>query len=126
MNLPRPALLLALALAALLSACTTTTYEFVVPASDNGKLCVTHCAGIREQCRGNEMQRAHFEKSSCERSAESNYRACIAAATANKTDPGKCSRRSCYASENTYLCESDYRQCFVNCGGKVIEHTTKY
>ena len=116
-----PALLLAL----LLSACQTTTYEFVVPASDAGKLCVTQCAGIREQCRGNEMQRAQSDKAFCERNAESGYRACLATAASNKTDPGKCHRQSCYASENHYRCESEYQQCFVNCGGQVIPHTTK-
>ena len=62
--------LLLLSLVALLAACTTTTYEFIVPASDAGKLCVTQCAGIREQCRGNEMQRAQHEKAFCERSEE--------------------------------------------------------
>ena len=116
-----PALLLAL----LLSACQTTTYEFVVPASDAGKLCVTQCAGIREQCRGNEMQRAQHEKAFCERNADANYRACLATAASNKTDPGKCQRQSCYVSENNYRCESEYQQCFVNCGGRVIEHTTQ-
>ncbi len=116
-----PGLLLAL----LLNACQTTTYEFIVPASDAGKLCVTQCAGIREQCRGNEMQRAQSDKAFCERSAESGYRACLATAASNKTDPGKCHRQSCYASENTYRCESEYQQCFVNCGGQVIPHTTK-
>jgi len=118
--------LLMIVLTTLLAACTTTTYEFVVPASESGKLCVTQCAGIREQCRGNEMQRAQSDKAFCERSAESGYRACLSSATANKTDPGKCQRRSCYASENTYRCDSEYQQCFVNCGGQVIPHTTKY
>ena len=125
MNIPLSRLLL-IVLAALLASCTTTTYEFVVPASDAGKICVTQCAGIREQCRGNEMQRAQSDKAFCERNAESGYRACLSAATANKTDPGKCQRRSCYASENTYRCDNDYQQCFVNCGGQVIPHTTKY
>ena len=125
MNIPLSRLLL-IVLATLLAACTTTTYEFVVPASESGKLCVTQCAGIREQCRGNEMQRAQSDKAFCERSAESGYRACLATAASNKTDPGKCHRQSCYASENTYRCDSDYQQCFVNCGGQVILHTTKY
>jgi hypothetical protein len=125
MNIPLSRLLL-IVLAALLASCSTTTYEFVVPASDAGKICVTQCAGIREQCRGNEMQRAQSDKAFCERNAESGYRACLSAATANKTDPGKCQRRSCYSSENTYRCDNDYQQCFVNCGGQVIPHTTKY
>lgn len=112
-------------LALLLASCQTTTYEFVVPASDAGKLCVTQCAGIREQCRGNEMQRAQSDKAFCERNAESGYRACLGTAASNKTDPGKCHRPSCYASVNHYRCESEYQQCFVNCGGKVIPHTTK-
>jgi len=118
--------LLVIVLATLLASCTTTTYEFVVPASDAGKLCVTQCAGIREQCRGNEIQRAQSDRAICERSAESSYRACLSTAASNKTDPGKCQRRSCYASEDTYRCDGDYQQCFVNCGGQVIPHTTKY
>lgn len=113
-------------LAVLLGSCTTTTYEYVAPATESGKLCVTQCAGIREQCRGNEIQRAQSDKAICERSAESSYRACLSTAASSKTDPGKCQRRSCYASENTYRCDNDYQQCFVNCGGQVIPHTIKY
>jgi hypothetical protein len=121
----KKSLLMIASLVTLLAACTTTTYEFVVPASESGKICITQCAGIREQCRGNEMQRAQSDKAFCERNAESGYRACLATAASNKTDPGKCHRQSCYASENHYRCESEYQQCFVNCGGQVIPHTTK-
>lgn len=113
---------------ALLTGCETTHYIYHPPASDPGRLCVTQCSATRETCRGNEMQRAQHEKSSCERTSDTTYRACMAQPVAKeqaKEKPQECEkkRKSCWSYEDTERCEANYRECFVNCGGAVEEHT---
>ncbi|KFB76028.1 MAG: hypothetical protein AW06_002825 [Candidatus Accumulibacter cognatus] len=107
-----------------MSACTSTRYEYVLPATDSGRICITHCAGVQETCRGNEIQRAQWEKEGCERRNESAYRHCISRAV-SKDDAKKCDKQRgyCSATESTWRCEEDYRRCFVNCGGRIYTHT---
>lgn len=104
----------------LLSGCETTRYEYAAPNTDSGRQCTALCASVREMCRGNEQQRAQFEKQSCERSADNSYFLCMNRAK-NRDQEKDClsHRNSCYASENTYRCEDEYRQCFTNCGGTI-------
>ena len=104
----------------LFTACETTHYEYFPPHSDQGRICVTQCAGVRESCRNTEMQRAQWEKSSCEHRQESTYRACMARAD-SKDETRACAKKrgSCWASEDTSRCENDYRECFVTCGGRI-------
>ncbi|MBI1889452.1 MAG: hypothetical protein HYS18_02270 [Burkholderiales bacterium] len=112
----------------LLSACETIRYEYRPPVTDQGRMCITQCAAIKETCRGNEIQRAQREKASCERSNESHFRACLAKAS-GKEEVKACEKdhdkRSCWGLESTYRCEEDYRTCFVNCGGAIIVHKEK-
>ncbi len=68
------------------------------------------------------MERAMREKSMCERRAETSYRACLHDKS-GKTDPNKCHRQACFANENQWRCDNDYRQCYTNCGGQIIQHT---
>ena len=109
------------------SACETTTYIFRPPVTDQGRFCVTQCAAIRETCNGNEIQRAEREKSSCERSSDTAFYICMAQhlpPDAEKDKAKNCEkqRRSCWSSPNTGRCDSDYRDCFVNCGGEIEKH----
>ncbi len=111
----------------LLAGCATTSYIYSPPASDQGRFCVTQCAGTREACRGNEMQRAQHEKASCERSSDTTYRACMAQPVPREREKEKAQdcekkRKSCWSYEDTSRCETNYRECFVNCGGVVEEH----
>lgn len=112
---------LCLALLPILSGCETIRYEYRAPESAQGKICVNQCGAIKEVCKGNEIQRAQGEKEICERSNDNTYRACLRSAGNNKDQQRSCDskRRSCWSSENFYACESDYRQCFVNCGGSI-------
>ena len=105
-------------LALLLAGCQTIRYEYTPPTSDQGRLCITHCAGIRENCRGNEMQRAQWEMASCEQHSEFSYRTCLSQAI-TRNDGKRCFRSSCWAHENTWRCDEGYRQCFVGCGGTI-------
>lgn len=106
----------------LLGACQTVRYEYVPPASETGRICLTQCAGIRETCRGNEINRAAMEKASCERQQERQYHECRSRAGGNKDKEKECDkqRTTCYAHEHTTRCEEDYRQCYANCGGRVM------
>ena len=107
-----------LALALLLAGCTTIRYEYYPPASDEGRICVTHCAGVREMCQGNEIQRAQYDRALCEQRSDSVYRSCLHQAS-NKDEAKKCYRPACWTSENTWRCDENYRQCFVGCGGSI-------
>ncbi|MBP9713867.1 MAG: hypothetical protein KBD60_09295 [Sterolibacterium sp.] len=120
-------LILALLLPFLLTACETTHYIFHPPASDTGRICVTQCGATREFCRGNEMQRAQREKASCERSADAAFYACMAQPVPREREKDKTKdcekqRKSCWTSENTWRCDTDYRECYVNCGGMIEEY----
>ena len=107
-----------LAICIMVVACSTTRYEYHPPATEQGRICVTHCASVREMCQGNEIHRAQAERSACEQRSESIYRACLRQAD-NRDESRKCYRASCWASENTWRCDENYRQCFVVCGGSV-------
>lgn len=111
-------LITGLALCILLAACSTTRYEYHPPATEQGRICVTHCAGVREMCQGNEINRAQSERFACEQRSESIYRNCLRQAD-NRDEAKKCYRSTCWASENTWRCDENYRQCFVVCGGSV-------
>ena len=107
-----------IAFAALLGGCSTIRYEYFPPNTDQGRFCITQCAGVREMCQGNEIQRAQYEQALCKQRNESIYRSCLRHAD-SKDDAKKCYRQSCFASENTWRCDENYRQCFVGCGGIV-------
>lgn len=111
-----------------LAACETTHYTFRPPATDAGRICTTQCGANREHCRGNEMQRAQRERATCERSADHAFQSCMAQPVPKEREGDKArdcekKRRSCWSYEDTERCDSDYRQCFVNCGGLVEERT---
>ncbi len=113
-------------LAAMLASagCEMMHYEYRAPATDQGRRCVTQCASIKEMCRANEMQVAQQNKDSCERTNDIKYKACLSRAQ-NKEQIGECDKErkksSCWTMDTTYRCDDDYRSCFVNCGGVIIE-----
>lgn len=102
----------------LLAGCTTIRYEYFPPATEQGKICVTHCSGVREMCQGNEMQRAQYDRALCEQRSESIFRTCLRQAD-NRDESKKCHRPACFAHENTWRCDENFRQCFVGCGGTI-------
>lgn len=113
--------LLAAALCALLlGACVTTHYEFIQPESEQGKACITGCGNARDICRSRESQQALWDQMRCEQQNNFAVRRCLAVA-GNRDEAGRCGiyRQICWAHQNTYSCEVDYRQCFVKCGGQI-------
>ena len=120
----KPLLLAAL----LLSGCETIRYRLVPPPSENGRLCVTQCSGVREMCIGSEKQEAYYEREQCERRQEYDYYRCMDRGRGDADKQRKCDRLryGCSAFADTNRCEHDYRACYVTCGGRVIEEIEKW
>lgn len=106
----------------LLAGCQTTRYEMQPPPGNAGRACITNCSGIREVCRGNEINRARGERDACEHRAEHTLHACMASAE-SKEKRQECEKKkpSCWAYENYDRCEENYRGCYQQCGGTVIK-----
>ena len=86
-----PAMMAAIAASLLISGCSTVRYEYFPPASEQGRMCITHCQGIREVCRGNEINRTQSERHACEQRSESVFRNCQRHAN-NRDEAKKCYR----------------------------------
>lgn len=102
----------------LVAGCTTVRYEYEPPSSESGRMCVTQCQGIREACRGNEINRVQSERYSCERRSENAFRDCQRGANSPE-EAKKCYRPVCNVAENYWRCDEDFRQCFAGCGGTI-------
>ena len=131
------------------TACSTeprysTRYTSTPPASAQGRTCVATCQGNKQlcainargeqqQCQANNVQR----KKDCFERANSTYRGCVRSIGSHTSTQHQRSRRSgCSTTRdiarnncgNRYSysrcrsngnCDSGYRQCFKQCGGKV-------
>jgi hypothetical protein len=111
-----------------LTGCETINYRLVPPPSDAGRLCVTQCAGIREACIGQQQQQANFQQHQCERREDHEYDACLNRAGNDRDRLRKCARDRDYCGSyaQTERCEVDYRGCFSNCGGMVIQEVEQW
>lgn len=117
----RKCLLLAAIVAPMLVACGTT-YEYVPPKTDQGRQCAAQCGAAQETCRSSATAQADRNEARCERESSNDYTTCliIATTTEQKAACGK-KRRYCGHYADTSTCEKAYRNCFVTCGGQVIE-----
>ena len=117
---PLAATLLAVATLVFAAGCESVHFKLTPPGTDAGRACVTQCAAIRETCRGNDLRRLRINTEACERRADSVFHLCYADAdTAEKKRMCEISRPSCWVAEEAGRCESDYRACYVQCGGTV-------
>jgi len=106
-----------------------TTYEFIPPESAAGMQCLTNCQLIVQQCESN----LRLEQQNCETQAALEYQLCMASRVMGP-DPKRgwrspkclqncyCSRRYCSMS-STEVCQVRFRECYSQCGGKVIGTT---
>jgi hypothetical protein len=108
--------------ALLIAGCTTVRYEYQPPSSDTGRLCVTQCQGIREVCRGNEINRAQAERYACEQRSEMAYRGCYRNAR-SPDEARRCYRPACNIPDTQWRCDERFRQCFEGCGGVIRKFT---
>lgn len=102
-----------------------TNYHYVAPKSWRGKQCVNRCLSTRSRCHS----RCNRQNQSCRNDANlaampayleyvSQQKKANLPATQSVTDFADYSQ--CYDSCS---CESNYHECYRNCGGKVTAHT---
>jgi hypothetical protein len=123
-------------------------YRYIPPTSEAGLECVTECLSMKNTCREHELERARAAQRECEKrssdeyfeckrrteeelaqcqeKAKEEYIACLKYASDRSScheeecEEKSCHKRGCYESANFRACESDYRDCYQQCGG-VIE-----
>jgi hypothetical protein len=125
----------AIAVAALLlSACSTTEYTFTPPETAEGRACVERCQRTQQACRHDRDARAEDDaercavesrrrEEKCDIEANVEYVSCLKFAKTNAEREAcvkkDCSQPSCERSASYALCDSDYRACYQNCGGRI-------
>lgn len=118
----------------LITACAPIEYTYTPPATQEGKQCVTQCQQTQGACRNNEYERAQDEYPVCQREADykyqdcemqsqADYTACLRYANTEK-DQDNCSQSTCFkdmcsSTPDFDFCDSEFRMCYQNCGGKV-------
>lgn len=102
-----------------------TTYSYVPPANERGKMCVIQCQTSKKMCENlceaknsectyRERDKAHFEYESYVRKQEMEHQPVLRDLD-SFYNRSACSQFSCG-------CEEDYRSCYQLCGGQVVEH----
>ena len=137
---------LLLVAAFIVTACATE-YQYTPPASEDGKRCVQQCQLTQGSCRNSQFQNASVAQQQCESAAvekvahcrtiadieydrcqqesQIEYQACLkysnnrSACLRKSCQKKHCSKPSCYLSANYEFCDSEFRVCYQNCGGKV-------
>lgn len=122
-------------------------YVYIPPVTEAGTQCVTGCQDRQAQCRERAVENAASEKKACEESAAAEASACEAEREAEllicqeeaetdyagcrkyapnpngcikQTCPTQpCLKNSCYQSVSYSFCDSDFRACYQQCGGKI-------
>ena len=112
-HLPRVSI--AAILIAVVSACATTEYTFAPPTTKKGERCVEKCQDRQQFCRDSEIQRSQSANAQCQRESEVEFTSCLKYAS----DRNKCYRKGCFDYASTAMCDTDYRACYQNCGGKI-------
>ena len=96
-----------------------THYSYQPPDDPSGRQCITQCAAIRELCRATAENRASQERAVCQQSAALRYATCLATAKSDAERNACSSGQACSMQANTTQCDTDYNQCYENCGGVV-------
>jgi hypothetical protein len=120
--------------AALLLAGCAKEYTFTPPATAEGRACVAGCQAAQSSCRVDQDRRAERVRKQCVVDAEQREQRCkieapieyAACLKFGKTEEERaacrlrdCTEAACNPAPSYALCESDYRACYENCGGKV-------
>lgn len=119
---------LLVSLALLATGCETVRYRMIPPPTESGRLCIAQCAAVREMCLGGERQEAFYAQEQCERRVDRDYRRCLEQYRGDYAKQKNCDsiRGQCWVPADTGRCEHDYRTCFTNCGGQVIQEIERY
>ena len=122
-------------------------YKYIPPTSEAGLQCVTQCLSIKNTCRDRELENARTAQKECKRQsaeeylecktraeeeffqcqekAKEEYYACLKYASdrslceEKECEEKRCYERKCHESANFSSCDSDYRECYQQCGGVV-------
>lgn len=105
-------------LCALLAFGCAKEYVYSPPTTAEEKACVASCQNNQQSCRSNEQQRYTNAKTQCEREADIEYTSCLKYAKTD-VDRAGCDKKGCYNSANYAFCDSEFRDCYQNCGGTV-------
>ena len=87
-----------------------TTYEYVSPDDPGQKMCTMQCTNVHSMC----LQMEGMQSQHRQHQLDYEYDNCLRSG-------GYCIRQT--ASADQTKCESDYRRCFVTCGGRATPHT---
>ena len=114
--------------AALVTACGPvyeTHYSYVSPKSWRGKQCVNRCLRDRSRCQSRCQRNNQSCRNTANLAAMPAYLSYVEQAKKNNDPVWKnVSDFADYSQCNSSCdCESNYRQCFTNCGGDVIANT---
>lgn len=140
-------LLIALSWFVIVLAGCAEKYRYIPPESQAGLQCVTQCMSMKNTCRDREVENARIAQEACEKNAteeyieckiiseeefvqcqeeaKEEYYACLKYASDRSSCEEKqcekkhCYERTCYESANFRSCDSDYRECYQQCGGIV-------
>lgn len=105
-----------------------TEYYKLPLKNQNQIMCTQICEGSRQSCI--QMENQNYQH--CKNIAEMTYQNCLANRVyvynqkKNRTECKMncyCSRNHC-SQPNYELCEENYRQCYVACGGEIKARTT--
>ena len=91
-------------------------YDYIPPASSEGRVCASQCQNNAVNCR--QMQQMMDQQCRNTYNAmQQNYNACKESGAKHCVSPSPCPFSS------TRECDQAYRQCFAACGGKVMART---
>ena len=98
-----------------------TTYTYRPPAAMEGRQCVNDCLAQKSHCNIRCQQDYEQCNFAAQDEARAQYRAYQKAHPGDKRDTN-------YFADSSQCrqdcgCDSDYNQCYANCGGTVIPHT---
>lgn len=103
--------------------------EMPRPLDEQARQCLTRCDLARDACFTPARaefaacsERAILVQDQCRANAQIEYQVCQRAYAPTGQDCyyATCERPSC-AAPDLSLCEADYRRCFADCGGTVVE-----
>lgn len=96
----------------------STDYNFFAPEDPQGRACVSMCRSAKNYCVQAAESRADLQESRCELEAERDYERCLA--RSRPEDAKSCYRRPCMnPGVNDARCESEFRSCYMDCGGDI-------
>lgn len=114
MTLRPAALFLAIVCTGLTTGCADALYErrLIQPTTPDGESCLPKCDLIRSQCEGRQAGR---EQECGERYAvsKSHYDLCAQTDAKDCKDPDPC------PGADMGICQTQYEECFTECGGRV-------